>query len=520
MKRALLLGLIASGVALAASTFTTYYDLEKPADGDTGWGNSYRANMDTIDSQMHITAVGLADHIASSTAHTASSITASPGADQCTSATNVQDFLDCLDAAASGTGFVSVANDQTITGQKTFTQAIIASGGINSISTAELSYLDGASANIQTQLNSVSGGSAAQIAALQGATAAHTIQIAALQGATAAHTIEIAALQGATTSLQSQITALQGGTSFVRIAGDTMTGNLRNTSTSSSATHNSNSFAADGGISAAADIFAGRNGARGALRLKCDTGSECWRLSVGGAGGDIAFQLRSVLGNIVTLEVSTAGAATFASSVSAIGGTMTGLLGVGTLAYIGSTSGDIKFRAPAVAGSQSYQWPSSQQPSNSYLVGISTGVMLWEPQPNSEVFVQAATAYGSTATKVRRWTNLLTSTGLAITFDQSTISGDTFTINESGTYAMTYCDQFNAVANMGISIDASGTTSVQSLTNTNVVCGNNTPGAELGTCCSATRALLAGHVLRAHTDGTANGSNTWLQSFRIRKIGP
>lgn len=304
-------------------------------------------------------------------------------------------------------------------------------------------------------------------------------------------------------------------------AGDTMSGALRTTATGSSATHNSNSIAADGGISAAADIFAGRNGARGALRLKCDTGSECWRLSVGGAGGDVALEVRSVLGGDVPITVQTAGQVTFSNTIQATGGTMTGLLGVGTLAYIGSTSGEIKFRAPATAGSQSYQWPSAQpSTSNSYLVGITTGAMVWEPIPQSEIFLQGTTSYGSTATKARRWITTVTNTGSAVTLTQSATNGDTLTINETGAYGISYCDNFNAASNMGISINASGTTSVQSLPPSQVACGNVSASVDIGACCSAIIAVSSGSVVRAHTDGTLNGSNLWMQSIRIRKIGP
>lgn len=318
--------------------------------------------------------------------------------------------------------------------------------------------------------------------------------------------------------------AISFGTSvtpFVVRTGDTMTGGLRTTATGSSATHNSNSIAADGGISAAADIFAGRNGARGALRLKCDTGSECWRLSVGGAGGDVALEVRSVLGGGVPITIQTAGQITFNNTIRATGGTMTGLLGVGTLAYIGSTSGEIKFRAPATAGSQSYQWPSAQpSTSNSYLVGITTGAMVWEPIPQSEIFLQGTTSYGSTATKVRRWITTVTNTGSAVTLTQSATNGDTLTVNETGAYGISYCDNFNAASNMGISINASGTTSVQSLPPSQVACGNVSASVDIGACCSAVIAVSSGSVVRAHTDGTLNGSNLWMQSIRIRKIGP
>jgi len=111
-------GLFLSVVALAASSFTTHYQLEKPQDGDVNWGNSYRSNMNEIDEQMFINMSSVTAHIASVTAHTAAHISALAGT-ECPSATNVQEFLDCLDAAATNT--VHLTGDETITGNKTFT---------------------------------------------------------------------------------------------------------------------------------------------------------------------------------------------------------------------------------------------------------------------------------------------------------------------------------------------------------------------------------------------------------------
>lgn len=55
MKRFLLLALtIGAAVAFASSSYTTYFELEKPADGDSNWGSALRNNMDVIDLQMHL----------------------------------------------------------------------------------------------------------------------------------------------------------------------------------------------------------------------------------------------------------------------------------------------------------------------------------------------------------------------------------------------------------------------------------------------------------------------------------
>jgi hypothetical protein len=115
---------ITSILIYAASSQTTHYNLIKPADGDSNWGDGYRANLDTIDNQMFINATGLSDHITDPVdAHTASAIGSVPGSLVCSNQITVQDYLDCLDAqvGAITTGTVVTTNtDQTITGQKDF----------------------------------------------------------------------------------------------------------------------------------------------------------------------------------------------------------------------------------------------------------------------------------------------------------------------------------------------------------------------------------------------------------------
>lgn len=166
MKKLGLWAGLLSTVAFASSTFTTYYNLEKPADNDTNWGSGYRSNLNTIDTQLHVANGGITDHIASVTAHTAAHITATPGS-LCSSETNVQDYLDCLDENVGG--YVTVVSAQTISGQKTFSASIVApasiqlssetpgkiaivdGAGLIASSSADSSYLDGLSANVQTQ---------------------------------------------------------------------------------------------------------------------------------------------------------------------------------------------------------------------------------------------------------------------------------------------------------------------------------------------------------------------------------
>lgn len=117
-----------------ATTYTTNYDLAKPNDGNESWGSLLRDNFDTIDTQMKVNENSISGHVADTVgAHAASAISSTPGSTFCTSSTDVQNFLTCianqLGSIVAG-GVVTVADPQTITGQKTFTSEIIASGGI------------------------------------------------------------------------------------------------------------------------------------------------------------------------------------------------------------------------------------------------------------------------------------------------------------------------------------------------------------------------------------------------------
>ena len=121
-------------LALAASTFTTYYNLEKPNDGSEDWGPAIRDGLDTIDLQMHLNAQSITDHVNDMTgAHAASAIEAMPGSTICQTVDDAQEFLTCLadniGAVLTG-GVVTIAGNETITGQKEFTQSIIATGGV------------------------------------------------------------------------------------------------------------------------------------------------------------------------------------------------------------------------------------------------------------------------------------------------------------------------------------------------------------------------------------------------------
>lgn len=169
MKKYLILGLsLVSIVVYAATSYTTHYDLAKPADGDSNWGGSYRDNMDTIDGQMFINATSISEHVADTVgAHAATAISTSVGPQTCTIADDVQEFLDCLDSQIGsivGGTVVTTNTDQTITGTKTFSTTPIlsalsagilhvGSGGVLTSSAIVNADVDAAAAIAYSKLN-------------------------------------------------------------------------------------------------------------------------------------------------------------------------------------------------------------------------------------------------------------------------------------------------------------------------------------------------------------------------------
>jgi len=129
--------------------------------------------------------------------------------------------------------------------------------------------------------------------------------------------------------------------------------------------------------------------------------------------------------------------------------------------------------------------------------------------PRSMVNLKGANGHGSTNTKIRRFTTTVTNTGSAITYTDSAGDGATFTINEAGVYAISWSDSKTASdTSIGITLnDTELTTDVFSKSQTSeVLAYSATAGATYSTTVSTTVLLAVNDVIRAHTDGTPNGS--------------
>ena len=141
---------------------------------------------------------------------------------------------------------------------------------------------------------------------------------------------------------------------------------------------------------------------------------------------------------------------------------------------------------------------------------------------NNVVTVHTGNGYGSSSTKVRRWTTAMTNTGTAITYADSSTLGGTFTINETGIYSMTLQDcKIGVVSFIGVSLNSNQLTTVISAISiaNRLIWGRveNTGIEELPGCISTTRRLVAGDVIRVHDDGT-NDSASDRSNFSICKV--
>lgn len=136
----------------------------------------------------------------------------------------------------------------------------------------------------------------------------------------------------------------------------------------------------------------------------------------------------------------------------------------------------------------------------------------------SMVRLNTANGYGSTNTKIRRFTNVVTNQGSDITYVDSATLGSSFTVNTSGVYAISYSDSLvSASGYSGISVNSSQlTASIHSITASDIYAlglGNGS-GQSINTI--VTTYLASGAVVRAHTSGDAAG--TAVAQFVITRV--
>lgn len=137
-----------------------------------------------------------------------------------------------------------------------------------------------------------------------------------------------------------------------------------------------------------------------------------------------------------------------------------------------------------------------------------------------EVYIAGAAGHGSTATKIRVFLTVVRSRGTAITIIKSAIDGWSFRINESGLYAITYRDYRGGAGHSeALSINSTQlTTTWSSIPASSVIDATNIQAADSIGKCARTTYLNVGDILRAHTDGTPDGTGTDVVGFSVVKV--
>jgi len=128
--------------------------------------------------------------------------------------------------------------------------------------------------------------------------------------------------------------------------------------------------------------------------------------------------------------------------------------------------------------------------------------------------------YGSSNTKIARFSSVSNLQGPDITYADNATLGASFTVNTPGIYSMTFFAAGPAGMHLGISRNTTQpTVDVFSLTNAlEAVATASIPVSNYQTTVSQAMPLNAGDVIRVHTDGQALNTNNFVQ-FLMARIG-
>ena len=140
----------------------------------------------------------------------------------------------------------------------------------------------------------------------------------------------------------------------------------------------------------------------------------------------------------------------------------------------------------------------------------------------SEVSVSDTTGYGSTNTKIRRFTNVDLSLGADITYLPDASLGDRFRANKKGRYAITYVDYAAGTGGKaaGISVNTTApTTNIGSLTYADGLrgCSYATTG-DITRAFSTVLNLDKNDLVYPHSYGDFDNASGALQMFRMTRV--
>ena len=138
----------------------------------------------------------------------------------------------------------------------------------------------------------------------------------------------------------------------------------------------------------------------------------------------------------------------------------------------------------------------------------------------SEVHLRVSNDFGSTNTKIARWTTVQLNTGSDITYADSAANGATFTVNTAGTYFIGYTMNFGAASTFGLSLNSSElTTDLHSITVADAIMLAVAPAANFLGYVAITKRFAATDIIRCHSQGTSIGSNKANERFLMKRVG-
>lgn len=182
-----------------------------------------------------------------------------------------------------------------------------------------------------------------------------------------------------------------------------------------------------------------------------------------------------------------------------------------------SASGDVIYGGVSGTGTRLAKGSDTQ------VLTLASGLPTWATPATAltqqEVYVSLGNGYGSTNTKIRRYSTTNLNVGTSITYADSAGNGGSFTINDTGIYAISGHD-FVASGNCssGISVNTTGpTTNIYSLSFAN---GFRTgPFASNASMQSTSWVgwLTATDVVRAHGDGACDSTDV-RSNFHIVRL--
>lgn len=156
---------------------------------------------------------------------------------------------------------------------------------------------------------------------------------------------------------------------------------------------------------------------------------------------------------------------------------------------------------------------------NLLTIDATGNVQLTKTTAQSMVRLNTANGYGSTNTKIRRFTNIVTNQGSDITYADSATLGASFTINTAGVYAISYTDNFTAASDAGLSLNSSQlTTNIPVINASDILSVDTTGSGSFSATASWVGYLQVNDIVRAHTNGVAVGGNVNAVQFTITRV--